>query len=98
MTDLVKTIDPWFINLLVIVLTAYFLWSIKGLFSDLRESISDLKRLVADLDLRRNDHEMRIIALETKCVWEHGESNYNPTRQSGGRRLYDPKEPVVTQL
>lgn len=79
MSDIVKTIDPWFLNLLVIILAAYFLWSVKGLFKDLRESILELKKLITELYDGRNDHEKRITALETKCAWEHGE---NPARRA----------------
>ena len=39
MTDIIKTIDPWFLNMSVVGLAAYFLWSIKALFRDLKESI-----------------------------------------------------------
>lgn len=92
MAHLVSSADPWFINMLLVGLAAYFLWSIKGLFKDLKDSITDLKKLITDLYEHRNDHERRITAIETKCLWEHGEMGFTPQRLSGGRRPYDPKE------
>jgi len=79
MTDIVKTIDPWFLNLLVIALAAYFLWSVKTLFKDLKDSILELKKLITELYEHRNNHETRLTAIETRCACEHGET---PTRRS----------------
>ena len=92
MLDIVKSTDTWFVNIMFAILTAYFLWSIKGLFRDLKDSISELKKLITDLYEHRNEHERRITSLETKCSWEHGDINYTSTRQSGGRRSYDPEK------
>jgi hypothetical protein len=90
MTDVLKTIDPWFLNLLVLILGMYFLWSVKNIFKDLKDSIKDLKDLIKDLYEHRNDHEARLITLETKCKYMHGDEEFEPSRQSGGRRHYDP--------
>ena len=69
-----KAVDPWFLNLLVLGLGAYFLWSIKALFKDLRESILELKKLISDLYDHRNNQETRLVALETRCQLHHTES------------------------
>lgn len=87
MSDLVQKIDPWFLNIAVIGLAVYFLWSVKSLFRDLKESINDLKSLIRDLYAHRNDHESRIVALETKCTLQHGDTT--TIRQGTGRRLSD---------
>lgn len=87
MTEVIKTIDPWFLNIAVIGLASYFLWSIKALFKDLKESITDLKALIKDLYDHRNDHESRIVALETKCAYQHGDPE--AVRQGPGRRSTD---------
>ena len=82
MTDLLKTIDPWFLNLLVMLLSAYFLWSVRGLFKDLKDSIRDLKQLISDLYDHRNDHETRIVALETRCNERHAVRSGNDRRDN----------------
>ena len=87
MTDIIQTIDPWFLNMAVACLAAYFLWSVKALFRDLKESIKDLKDLIKDLYVYRNEHENRIVALETKCAINHGD--YDLVRQGAGRRTSD---------
>lgn len=71
MADILKSADPWFLNMAVICLAAYFLWSIKGLFKDLKDSIADLKTLIKDLYDHRNDHEVRLTAMETRCRLKH---------------------------
>lgn len=85
MTDFLKTVDSWFLILVVIFLGGYFLWSVKGIFSDFRSTINELKELIKELFENRNDHESRITALETRCDVMHG----NDPR-TGGRRYYDP--------
>ena len=86
--EFLKGVDPWFINMLAFVLALYFVWSIKGLFRDLRVSIDDLKKLIQDLYEHRNDHEHRITALETRCDIQHG-SEFPTQRQGHGRRKTD---------
>lgn len=89
MSDMIKGIDPWFLNLAVGCLAAYFLWSVKGLFNDLKDAIKDLKELIKDLYEHRNDHERRIVALETKCTLQHGKPVGGVDRQGAGRRSND---------
>ncbi len=94
MTDIIKQADTWFVNLLVISLAAYFLWSIKGLFRDLKQSITDLKELIRDLYEHRNDHEVRIVTLETRCkIKSCDDQQYEHQRMTGGRRSTDPPVP-----
>lgn len=84
MTDFLKSVDIWFLILCVVFLGGYFLWSIKSLFQDLKESIQELKDTIKELFEDRNDHGIRIKVLETRMsVCEscngHGHSH---TRES----------------
>jgi hypothetical protein len=88
-TDFLKTVDSWFLILVVIFLGGYFLWSVKGLFSNLQATLDELKSLIKELFEHRNDHEARLTALETRCDVMHG----NDPRP-GGRRYYDPEHPM----
>lgn len=71
MTDLLKTVDNWFLIMAVVFLGGYFLWSVQRLFSSLQASIDDLKKLITDLFEHRNGHEMRITTIETRCAIMH---------------------------
>lgn len=73
MTDFLKSVDAWFLIFLVLFLAAvvsalggYFLWSVKGLLTDLKASILELKETISKLFDYRNDHESRIKVLETR--------------------------------
>jgi len=66
MTDFLKTVDLWFLILAVALLGMYFLWSVRQLFADLKQSITDLKETIRELFNTRNDHEIRIKALEVQ--------------------------------
>jgi hypothetical protein len=85
MTEFLKTVDNWFLILVVILLGGYFLWSVNGMFSNLQATIKELKDLIKELFEDRNDHESRITALETRCDVMHGNDPRSP-----GRRYYDP--------
>ena len=85
MPEMIKTIDPWFLNMAVFVLATYFTWSVKGLFKDLKESIADLKNLIKDLYEHRNHHETRLTTLETRCTLHHGDATME--RQGHGRKF-----------
>lgn len=71
MPDFLKTVDQWFLIIAVMVLSGYFLWSIKRLFDDLKATIKELKDTIKELFDHRNDHETRITALETRCDMMH---------------------------
>jgi hypothetical protein len=85
-TELLKTVDNWFLILAVILLGGYFLWSVQRLFRSLQDSLDDLKKLIGKLFDMRNDHETRITTLETRCEIMHGDDT-----RPGGRRYYDPE-------
>lgn len=95
--EFMKTVDSWFLALVVVLLGLFFVWAVQYIFNGIKQSIADLgstfansidelKKLITDLYDHRNDHEKRIVAIETKCAWEH---EYDRPRQSGGRRSYD---------
>lgn len=65
MTELLKSVDSWFLILAVLLLSGYFLWSVRGLFSDLKASIDELKATITKLFEDRNGHEIRITKIET---------------------------------
>lgn len=71
MTEFLKTVDSWFLVLTVVLLSGYFLWSIKRLFDDLKATIKELKDTIKELFDHRNDHETRLTALETRCEMMH---------------------------
>lgn len=96
--EFLKTVDVWFLSLVVVLLGLFFVWAVQYIFGGLKQSIEDLgksfassvnelKELVKELYDHRNDHEKRIVAIETKCAWEH---EYDHPRTSAGRRFYDP--------
>ena len=105
MADFLKSVDTWFLIMAVVLLGGFFLWAVKYLFDGIRssvdklalsfdKSIDKLEMLIKELFHGRNDHEARIIAVETKCNFMHGE--YENQRVSGGRRPYDPVKPIQT--
>lgn len=67
MPQLLQTVDQWFLVMTVMVLSGYFLWSIKRLFDDLKATIKELKDTIKELFEHRNDHAERIRAIETRC-------------------------------
>ena len=100
MSDVMKTVDPWFLNLMVLLLGGYFIYSIKNLLggfkasiNDLKvsfqESINELKKLVTNLYEHRNDHENRITVLETRCNFQHDGDDGDNKRITVGRRTSD---------
>lgn len=101
--DFLKSVDTWFLVLAVVILAIFFVWAVQYLFNGLKTSIENLgisfqnsveklEKMISNLYAHRNDHESRLVALETKCVWEHGVEPpaYNHPRLSPGRRTYDP--------
>jgi len=75
MPDFLGTVDRWFLVVAVVVLGGYFLWSIKNMFHDLQDSIRNLQQTIKELFEHRNDHEVRLTAIETKCDMFHRRSN-----------------------
>lgn len=66
MEDMLKSVDKWFLILSVILLGSYFLWSVRSMLNDLKQSIVDLKETIDKLFDLKNDHESRIRALEVR--------------------------------
>jgi hypothetical protein len=66
-TDLLQTTDKWFLVLAVLVFGGYFVWSVRRMFEDLKETIRELKDTIKELFDHRNDHEKRISSIETRC-------------------------------
>lgn len=73
----------WFMQLSVLGLGGYFLWSIKGVLADFKDEVRSLKALIGKLFDQDKDFEKRLSAIEGRC-----EATHHP----GGRRTYDPEE------
>lgn len=67
MPQLLQSIDQWFLVIAVMVLSGYFLWSVRRMFDDLKETIRELKDTIKELFDHRNDHATRIAAIESRC-------------------------------
>lgn len=87
MADFLKTVDVWFLIFLIVLLGGYFIFSMKNLFAGLQLTLNELKSLIKELFEDRNDHESRIVALETTCAIRTGEIGI--IRQGNGRRDSD---------
>jgi len=83
MADFLKTVDLWFLVLIVILLGGYFLWSVKQVFRDFKKSLEDMHKLIEKIFDRHDDFEKRLSSLEGRCDAMHG---------PGGRRRYDPDD------
>jgi hypothetical protein len=90
--ELLKTVDTWFLLVVIVclfgvvsMLGGYFLWSVKRIFSDLRESLENLEELIQRLTTRDNNHEVRLRVIEERCKLEL-------CAHPGGRRSYDPPD------
>lgn len=68
MIEMMKNVDTWFLILAVILLGGYFLWSMQRLLTDFRNSIEELKEFIQELFKDRNNHESRIVKLETRIA------------------------------
>lgn len=73
----------WFLQLAVMVLAGYFLWSIKGVLSDFKDEVKGLRSLIGKLFDQDKNFEARLSTLEGRC-----EATHHP----GGRRGYDPED------
>lgn len=87
MAEFLKTVPVWFLIFLVVILGGYFIFSMKSLFAGLQLTLVELKTLIKELFEDRNDHESRIVALETTCAIRTGETGV--IRQGPGRRSTD---------
>lgn len=67
MTDLLQSTDQWFLVLAFLFFGGYFVWSVRQMFDDLKDTIRELKDTIKELFDHRNDHEKRINTIETRC-------------------------------
>lgn len=81
---MLENADTWFLQIAVLLLSGYFLWSIRGLLNDFKSQIKELNMTSARLFTRGDDHERRISTLEGM----HSVGGIH----GGGRRNYDPEE------
>lgn len=86
MSDLLKSVDSWFLVLVVIALGGWFVWSVKNIFDGFTRTVGDLQKLIDKLFDKHDDHESRLSELEGHCKAMHGGPD------TGGRRFYDPPE------
>lgn len=68
MDSLLNLVDKWFLIFLVIILGAYFLYSIKQLVEGLKDTIKELKDTIKELFEDRNHHAERLKVLEIKDI------------------------------
>ena len=59
--------DPWFLRLAVLILSGYFLWSIRKVLADFSDQVKDLKDLLGKLFEHHDNHEQRLSRLEGVC-------------------------------
>lgn len=64
--------DPWFLRLAVLILSGYFLWSIRRVLADFSNQVKDLKTLLGKLFDHHDDHEKRLSRLEGTCRSRNG--------------------------
>lgn len=71
MVDQLSNTPVWFILFVVFIMSGiivflggYFLWSLKNVFNDLKQSIEALKNLISQLYDKHDDHESRISKME----------------------------------
>lgn len=82
---MLEHVDSWFLQISVVVLSGYFLWSIKRVLDDFKNQVQGLKDVIRDLFKRGDSFEHRLSTLEGRCNLMHG-------NHAGGRRDYDPSE------
>lgn len=67
MAEMITKADAWFVNFVALGGAVYFLWSMRGILSDLKAEIADLKAVIKEIFDRNNDHERRISRIEGIC-------------------------------
>ena len=83
MASLINNVDTWFLQLAVLLLGGYFLWSFRKILTDFKDEVKGLKETIVRLFERGDDFERRLSNIEGRCDLMHGQ---------GGRRSYDPEE------
>jgi len=64
MAELLKTVDLWFLVIAVIVFGGFSVWSLRNVFSGLKESIDNLSKLIENLFKKTDGIETRLSHLE----------------------------------
>lgn len=85
MAALIGNVDTWFLQIAVLLLSGYFLWSIKNVLRDFKDQVKGLRLTIDKLFARGDDFERRLSNIEGRCDLMHGAG-------TGGRRCYDPSQ------
>jgi hypothetical protein len=64
MIDLLKSVDNWFLLLAIILLGGWFVWSLRNIFNELKESIRSLNETMNKLFEADKGFEHRLSHLE----------------------------------
>lgn len=64
MLELLKSVDNWFLIIVITLLGGWFVWSIRKIFTGLEESIKDLNKTIAKLFDNDKNFEHRLSTLE----------------------------------
>lgn len=64
MSDQLQTFPIWFLTLAVVVCGTFSIWSLRNIFSGLKESIDNLSKLISNLFTRTDYIETRLSHLE----------------------------------
>lgn len=74
---MIEQADTWFLQIAVVVLSGYFLWSIRSVLSDFKDQVKALKETLIKIFDRQDDIDRRLSSLEGRCKALHS-----------GRRVY----------
>jgi len=68
---MLEHVDGWFLQIAVLVLSGYFLWSIRNVLSDFKDQVKGLKETIGKLFDRHDDLDRRLSSLEGRCEATH---------------------------
>lgn len=71
MPELLKSVDQWFLIIMIMVLSGYFLYSVKRWTEGLTAAINELKETIRELFEDRNSHAQEIAAIKARCEARH---------------------------
>ncbi len=69
-------LPTWFMQLALVILTGYFLWSIRKILDGLNDQIKLLRETMEKLFARDDDFERRISNIEGTCRATHNRRWY----------------------
>jgi len=84
----IEKVDGWFLQLAVVGLSGYFLWSIRKILNDFTAQVKRLDETIGKLFDKDDDKERRLSRIEERCNVMHGVNGI----YRGGRRYYDPDD------